>query len=239
MTLGSVKSRNMALDSCYGSGKASNWPATVYLHLFANDPTAGGMEIVGGGYAPVAIPNDSTHWPDAVGGLKTNGVTETLPLSIGPWSAPATYFWLSDALAQLSSPGSPVITNHGTPGSTNAQYVVTTLNAAGESTPSGIGVTTTGNAVLTGSNYNVVTWTAVASATGYNVYKLVGGVFVFLATTATTTLNDTGGATTSQTPPISNTTMTLLDGGPLATPIRVLNAGFSVGFPAQSIVIGD
>jgi hypothetical protein len=48
-----------------------------------------------------------------------------------------------------------------------------------------------------------------------------------------------GAATTSQAPPLSNTTMTLLDGGPLANPIRVLNARVIVSFPASSIVIGD
>jgi hypothetical protein len=38
---------------------------------------------------------------------------------------------------------------------------------------------------------------------------------------------------------VSNTTMTLLDGGPLSTPIRVLAAGAVVTFMPSSIVIGD
>jgi hypothetical protein len=239
MTLGSVKSQNLALDSCYGGNKAPNWPDNVFLHLFTADPTAGGAEISGGGYVPIEITNDSTHWPDAMGGLKTNGVAENFPISTAAWSAPANFFWLSDSPTQLLPPGSPTVANVGTPGSTNAQYVVTVLNSEGESTPSGIGVTTTGAAVLNGSNYNVVSWSAVSGESGYNIYKLVAGVFQFLGTTAGTSLDDMGAATTSQAPPLSNTTMTLLDGGPLAVPIRVLSAGYIVSFPPSSIVIGD
>lgn len=239
MTLGSVKAQNMALDATYGDGHAASWPDEVWLHLFANDPTAGGMEIFGGGYVPIEVANNSAHWPDAMGGLKTNGITENFPISTGAWSAPANFFWLSDSEFQLLPPMSPSVANVGTAGVTNAQYVVTTLNAMGESTPSGIGVTTTGNANLTGSDYNVVEWTAVTGATGYNIYKLVAGTFVFLGTTASTDYHDTGGSTTTQTPPVSNTTMTLLDGGPLSVPIRVLGPGYLVVFPPSSIVIGD
>lgn len=209
------------------------------MHLFSTDPTSGGMEIGGGGYLPFEIDNNSAHWPDAMGGLKTNGIAENFAISTGPWSAPANFFWLSDSEFQLLPPMSPSVANVGTVGVTNAQYVVTVLNAKGESTPSGIGVTTTGNANLTGSNYNAVSWDAVTGATGYNIYKLVAGTFVFLGTTASTSFHDTGQATASQVPPVSNTTMTLLDGGPLATPIRVLDAGYIVSFPPQSIVIGD
>jgi hypothetical protein len=239
VTLGSVKAADMALDACYGSGRASVWPGTIYAHLFAGDPTLGAAEITGGGYAPISIPNDSTHWPNAMGGLKTNGVTEQFPVSTGPWSAPATFFWLSDQAAQLPAPMAPSVSTHGTAGVTNNQYVITALNADGETTASGIGVITTANAVLNGSNYNVISWSAVASSTGYNVYKLVGSVFVFLATTGSTTYNDQGASTTAQTPPVSNTTMTLLDGGPLSVPIRVLASGTVVSFPPSSIVIGD
>jgi hypothetical protein len=239
MTLGSVKAQNLALDSCYGDNHADIWPDTVYCHYFANDPTLGGMEITGGGYIPIPIPNDSAHWPDATGGLKTNGEVEDTMTSTGPWNSSATFWWLSDSPTQLLPPGSPTVVNVGTPGSTNAQYVVTVLNSEGESTPSGIGVTTTGAAVLNLTDYNTVSWTAVTGGSGYNVYKLVGGVFQFLGTTAGTSLNDQGAATTSQAPPLSNTTMTLLDGGPLAVPIRVLGAGVIVSIPAQSLVIGD
>ena len=239
MTLGGVVAKNLALDSNYGSGHATNWPSTVYLHMFAADPTAGGAEITGGGYTPLTIPNDSTHWPNSIGGYKMNGIVEAFPLSTGAWSALATYWWLSNAATQLLAPSSPSVTTHGTAGTTNYQYVVTVLNASGESTPSGIGVTTVGNAILSGTNYNIVHWSAVSGATGYNLYKLVAGSFVLLGSNVSgTTYDDEGGAVGTQTPPISNTTMTLLDGGPLVAPVRVLGAGYGVSFQAKSIVIG-
>ena len=239
MTLGSTKAKNLALDASYGSGRASNWPATVYIHLFAGDPTLGAAEIGSGGYAPISVPNDTAHWPAASGGLKMNGQTENFPTSTGPWSAPATYFWLSDSPTQLLAPAAPSVTVVGTAGTTTWQYVVTVLNALGESTPSGIGVTSTGNNVLSATNYNTVAWSSVSGATGYNVYKLIGTTYDLVTTTATTSYNDQGAMATSQNPPISNTTMTLLDGGPLSTPIRVTTTGMLVSFPPSSIVIGD
>lgn len=239
MTLGSVKAQNMALDASYGDNHSSVWPGTVWIHLFAGDPTLGAAEMSGGGYVPISVANNSAHWPNAQAGLKVNGLTETFPMSTGAWSAPATFFWLSDAEFQLLAPAAPTITNVGTAGVVNYQYEITVLNAMGESTPSGIGVTTTGNNLLNGTNYNHVAWNSVTGATSYNVYKLVGSVFELLTNTTSLTYNDQGAATGTQQPPLSNTTMTLLDGGPLSVPVRVLTAGLVVGFPPSSIVIGD
>jgi hypothetical protein len=238
MSLGSVKAQNISLDACYGSGHASNWPNTLYIHLFAGDPTLGAMEINGGGYVPITMGNDGTHWAAAMAGLKTNAILEQFPPSTGAWSAPATFVWLTDQLSALPAPMAPVIVTVGTAGTTNNQYVVTALNAQGETTASGIGVITTANAVLNGSNYNALSWASVTGATSYNVYKLVGSVFDFLANTGATSYNDQGASTTSQTPPVSNTTMSLLDGGPLSNPVRVLGAGVVVSFLPNSIVIG-
>jgi hypothetical protein len=60
-----------AANSILGSGT----PATVYAALFSTLPTAagGGTELSGGNYARVAITNNSTNWPAAVAGLKSNG----------------------------------------------------------------------------------------------------------------------------------------------------------------------
>ncbi len=45
MSLGSVKAQNISLDACYGSNHSSEWPSTIYLHLFVSDPTQGGTVI--------------------------------------------------------------------------------------------------------------------------------------------------------------------------------------------------
>ncbi len=193
-----------------------------------------------GGYAPVSITNNSTNWPDATGGQKTNGTAFTFAASSGAWSSPADYWWLTDAAAGLSAPTTPSVTPTGTTGSTAWYYVITALNSEGETTGSGVGVTTVGNAVLSGSNYNALAWTAVSGAVSYNVYRSatnVAGSFHLIANPGSNAYNDMGASAGTQTPPMSNTTMTLLDGGPLSTPIIVPDTGFVVAFEADSIVI--
>jgi hypothetical protein len=93
----------------------------------------------------------------------------------------------------LATPSAPVITNVGTAGSTTYTYEVVALNADGtHSAASAAGSTTTGNATLSGTAYNVVTLTAVTGAASYNVYRTVGGATQgLLANVTALTLNDT------------------------------------------------
>lgn len=240
MSLGSIVAKNIALDACYGGNHSAEWPADTWLHLFGGDPTQGALELLigTGAYEPIEMANNNTTWLGASGGQKTTAIGLAFPTSTGAWSAAATFFWLTDAAAGLLPPVTPSVTVHGAGGTTNWQYVITALNATGETTGSGIGVTTVGSSVLTGSNYNALAWTAVAGATGYNVYRLVGTVFELIASgVAGTSYNDTGASPSAVSPPISNTTMNLLDGGPLANPINVIGSGYLVSFPAGSIVI--
>ncbi len=75
------------------------------------------------------------------------------------------------SVGQLAAPSAGLaVTNVGAAGATQYNYKVASLNAQGESLPSTSFNTTTGNATLTGSNYNSVAWTAVSGATSYNVY---------------------------------------------------------------------
>lgn len=75
---------NKTLDHILGGGDYSR-PATVYLALFTAAPTesGGGTEVSGGSYARLAITNNSTNFPAASGGSKSNGTAITL----GPASA--------------------------------------------------------------------------------------------------------------------------------------------------------
>lgn len=97
MSLGSVTAKDASLDACYGDNASSVWPSTVYLRLYNTNPTLGGTELSGGGYAAVAVTNNSDNWPDASAGQKMNGETFSFPTSTGAWSAAATYFWLTDS----------------------------------------------------------------------------------------------------------------------------------------------
>ena len=83
-------------------------------------------------------------------------------------------------------------------------YVVTALNSAGQTTASNeVSVTTTGT-----TSSNTITWSAVAGATGYRVYRgtSAAGENVYYAPGNVTTYTDTNAASTGGTPPGSNTT---------------------------------
>lgn len=56
-------------------GTTPTVPATVYVALFTTLPSdsGGGVEVSGGGYARVAVTNNSTNFPAASGGSKSNG----------------------------------------------------------------------------------------------------------------------------------------------------------------------
>lgn len=238
MALGSVAGKNLSLNCMYGANKAAIAPATVYGHLYLSDPTQGGVELAStGGYAAVSISNDGTNFPDASGGQMSNGAVWAFPESTGAWSGVATFFWLTDALG-CAPPGPLTITQAGTAGSTAYSYQVTAVNAAGETTVSPTGTTFTGNATLSATNYNTISWAAVTGAVSYNVYKLVSGVFVLLANTASTSYNDEGASTSATNPPTVNTTANLLDGGPLTAPVIVTGAGVVVELAPGALVIG-
>lgn len=71
--------KNAMLDSVFGSGS----PATVYVAL-----TVAGVEVSGSGYTRAAVTNNSTNFPAASGGAKTNGTAITFPTPTGSWGTP-------------------------------------------------------------------------------------------------------------------------------------------------------
>lgn len=74
----------------------------------------------------------------------------------------------------LPTPGVPAITTVGTAGSTIYDYAIVARDSNGNASPASFtAVLTTGNSVLSGSNYNSLTWTAVSGATSYDIYRTV------------------------------------------------------------------
>ena len=73
-------------------------PATLYLALFTAAPseTAGGTEVSGGSYVRLAISNNATNFPNAVSGVKSNGVALTFIEATGNWGT-ITHWGLFDA----------------------------------------------------------------------------------------------------------------------------------------------
>ena len=102
--------------------------------------------------------------------------------------------------APLAAPGAPTVTPQGAAGAAAYSYYVVARDANGKRTPvSPVGATATGNAVLSGANFNRITWAAVPGAVWYDVLK--GNTNTFLATVTATTYDDTGAATGPYTPP--------------------------------------
>jgi len=100
----------------------------------------------------------------------------------------------------LNAPTSLTVTPTGTTGSTHYQYQIASLDANG-----GIGaaitavVTTTGNAALSSTNYNSLSWTAASGgATAYAVYGRTSGSTVLLAIVGGTTFKDVGAAAVTE-----------------------------------------
>jgi hypothetical protein len=94
----------------------------------------------------------------------------------------------------LTAPSSPSVTVHGTAGSTTYHYELSCLDAAG-----GVGSatasfdTTTGNATLGITNYNVISWTNSGSCAGIAIYRLISSTYTLIGVAANgTTFSDFG-----------------------------------------------
>jgi fibronectin-binding autotransporter adhesin len=99
----------------------------------------------------------------------------------------------------LSTPGTPTVTTQGTTGAATWSYKVVAVSASGSTTPASTAGSTTsanGNATLTGSNFQQITWTPVAGAVSYKIYRTAVGTSPsttgLIGTTGATIFNDTG-----------------------------------------------
>jgi hypothetical protein len=113
----------------------------------------------------------------------------------------------------IATPPQPTITPQGTTGAATYSYRVTAINEYGETVGSTVGTTTSGNATLSVTNFNRITFTRVYAASGYRVYRTAGtGGAGYIGFTAeaygqTPTFDDTGiAADTNITAPATGTT---------------------------------
>jgi hypothetical protein len=107
-----------------------------------------------------------------------------------------TYPGANLTVSAMATPTAPTTTTTGTTGSTSYNYKVVAVNADGtDGVPSAASTTlTTGNATLTTSNYNNISWPVVDGAKGYKVLRSISAGSYQILTLATTSLAD---ATTS------------------------------------------
>lgn len=88
------------LDGVLG-GPAFSLPTVIYIALstaaFSDSASGSSMtEVSGGSYARVAVTNNSTNWPAAVSGSKSNATVFTFPTATSSWGT-VTSFYLVDA----------------------------------------------------------------------------------------------------------------------------------------------
>lgn len=91
---------NAMLNGVLG-GSAFSLPGTVYIALstavFSASATGSAMtEVSGSGYTRVAVTNNSTNWPAAASGSKSNGAVFTFPAASGSWGT-ITSMYIVDA----------------------------------------------------------------------------------------------------------------------------------------------
>lgn len=89
---------NKLLDHVFGATTFTP-PATLYIALYTSDPTDSdtGTEVTGGSYARQAVTNNTTNWPNASGGSKSNGVAIAFPAATAAWGT-ITHVGIRDAL---------------------------------------------------------------------------------------------------------------------------------------------
>lgn len=76
----------------------------------------------------------------------------------------------------LGTPDAPTVTPQGTTGAATWTYKISVVNATGNETVlSANGSTTSGNATLSGTNFNRITWSATPGAAAYRIYRVATG----------------------------------------------------------------
>lgn len=89
---------NAVLDHLLGKTTYTA-PATLYIALFTAAPTdaGGGTEVTGGSYARAAVTNNTTNFPNASEGAKSNSVAVAFAQATASWGT-VTHLGIFDAL---------------------------------------------------------------------------------------------------------------------------------------------
>jgi hypothetical protein len=98
MSAFSLDLENKTMDHILG-GPDYTRLANVHLALFTSAPneSGGGTEVTGGSYSRLSITNNSTNFPAAVNGQKTNGVAQTFPTATASWGTVTHWALMSAA----------------------------------------------------------------------------------------------------------------------------------------------
>lgn len=116
---------NTVLDLILGSGHAAGFPATVYVALFTVAPTSagGGTEVSGGSYARAAVTNNTTNWPAAASGIKSNGTAIVFPAATASWGTIVAFALFDAATVGVLIAWGTLTTNIVVPAGDTAQFL--------------------------------------------------------------------------------------------------------------------
>lgn len=201
----SLKSGNLAIGaSSIGFGDLNGSSRRMYFDLNTGQTLGNGMLF---GFDSSATANgtyDGVFYKVASGNI---GIAGNAAGKLGQLTASTVL------LNALSTPALTSVTTSGTSGATSYGYKITKVDASGkESIASATVTVATGNAALSGANFNVLTVPAIPSdTTKYNVYRVASGgtpssTGLVGSITSGTTFNDTGFAGDSSAAPTANTT---------------------------------
>lgn len=115
---------NDVLDQIFGGGAGAGYPVTYYIALFTTTPATdgtGGVEAAYTDYARFSVTNNSTEFPNAVAGVKTNandwdfgtaGSGPTTIHSVGFYDDPSSVL-PADLFAVVEVTGGSLVINNG------------------------------------------------------------------------------------------------------------------------------
>ena len=135
-------------------------------------------------------------------------------------------------LLALTTPAAPVVAPNTSGGATSWAYKIVALLGTGTTPASAATTLTTGQATLSSTVFNTITWTPVAGATGYQIWRTTAAgtpsTTGLIATVGAgvTSFKDTGLVGSSTTAPTLNSTVTF--GGPLQDLVTVYGANGAI-----------
>ncbi|MEK9130058.1 MAG: hypothetical protein AAB526_01515, partial [Patescibacteria group bacterium] len=184
--------------------------ATANQVIIGSNSVYAALEVTQSGSGNIVNFKDGTTsvFTIADGGDITLGSAADITLSAGNLS-----------INQLATPSGVIVTSQGTTGSTTYSYRISALNANGETLASSTAQTTTGNATLSGTNFNRITWNSVTGASSYKVYGRTLGSELYMITASGLTWDDIGSVTPSGALPSVNDT-----GGSLNVARKIYNS---------------
>jgi hypothetical protein len=149
--------------------------------------------------APVGTTLAVRPWASQTGGTQEWQDVNGNMLSLIDLNGKRISYGTGGSILGLGTPTGLTITPQGTTGATTYGYRVAAVNANGTTTAASTATTATGNATLSVSNFNRVSWTAVNGATSYKVYGRTSGSELLIATVTAPTVqyDDTGAVTPS------------------------------------------